>query len=165
MFFLKKLHNISILGYPKNGDKMKEDLELIKHIYQDSEMATFTLNELQNLIKDKDNKIKGAIEDILTTYTNFQEKSKEILQEEKELESIKMTSKVMAKMGIKKEVKGDNSDASIAKMLIEGITMGSLDMTKKIHDYQEKVEKKTMTLAKSFLKFQEESIEKLKKFL
>lgn len=144
---------------------MKEDLELIKHIYQDSEMATFTLNELQNSIKDKDNKIKGAIEDILTTYTNFQEKSKEILQEEKELESIKMTSKVMAKMGIKKEVKGDNSDASIAKMLIEGITMGSLDMTKKIHDYQEKVEKKTMTLAKSFLKFQEESIEKLKKFL
>jgi len=50
-------------------------------------------------------------------------------------------------------------------MLIEGITMGSVDMTKKIHSYQENVDKKTLILAKDFLNFQEEAIEKLKKFL
>ena len=73
--------------------------------------------------------------------------------------------KMMAKMGIKKEVMMDNSDSAIAKMLIEGLTMGSLEMHTKIKDYEKEVEKETVSLAKDFLKFQEEQMENLKKYL
>jgi len=119
---------------------MKEDFELAEHILKNSEMSVFTLNEVLE--------------------------AKTILEKEhQEIDTTSIGAKMMAKMGIKKEVKCDNSDASIASMLIEGITMGSVDMTKKIHSYQENVDKKTLILAKDFLKFQEEAIEKLKKFL
>ena len=50
-------------------------------------------------------------------------------------------------------------------MLIEGLTMGSLEIESKIKDYEKKVERDTLKLAKDFLKFQEQEIETLKKYL
>ena len=37
---------------------MKENYELMEHIYKDAEMAVYTLTTLTNDLKDKDNKIK-----------------------------------------------------------------------------------------------------------
>ena len=76
-----------------------------------------------------------------------------------------MMAKTGAKMGIKMEVKKDNSDSSIADMLIKGISMGSIDMEKKIKDYEGEVDKKELKFAKSFLSFQQDVVENLKKFL
>ncbi len=70
-----------------------------------------------------------------------------------------------AKMGIKKEVKSDNSDAAIADMLIKGISMGSIDIEKRITNYKEVVNKKYLDFASEFLKFQQKTIEELKTFL
>ena len=74
-------------------------------------------------------------------------------------------SKLMASMGIQKEVKGDNSDAAMAEMLIQGISMGSIEMEKQVKNYKDRVDKDDMKLAKKFLKFQEKAIEELKKYL
>ena len=68
-------------------------------------------------------------------------------------------------MGIKKEVNSDNSDSSIADMLIKGVSMGSIDMDKKINDYKEDVGKDELKFAKDFYKFQQDVITNLKKFL
>ena len=73
--------------------------------------------------------------------------------------------KMGSSLGIKKEVISDNSDASIADMLIKGISMGTLDMEKKISQYDEIADKKTIKLAKEFLEFQNETINSLKKYL
>lgn len=43
---------------------MKENCELLEHIYKDSEMASYTLTKLIRNLKDKDNKIKKDLEDI-----------------------------------------------------------------------------------------------------
>lgn len=74
-------------------------------------------------------------------------------------------SKMMANVEIKKEVKNDNSDSSIASMLIQGISMGSLDMEEKINAYDKDVNKEQLNFAKKFLKFQEKAISDLKTFL
>ena len=71
----------------------------------------------------------------------------------------------MSSMGISHEVKSDNSDASISHMLTEGITMGIVDMETKIKNYKDKVEKDIMKLAKEFLKFQQDELEKLKEYM
>lgn len=70
-----------------------------------------------------------------------------------------------ASMGIGKEVRSDNSDSSIADMLIKGISMGTLDMQKKIAEVGKKVGKKELKFANKFLEFQKEIVEELKKFL
>lgn len=145
---------------------MKTENELLQHIYQNASMATFTLTKLLENLKEKDNKIKDATEDILKEYEQFAKTSKQLLQEQKIIpQEESMMAKMGASMGIKKEVINDNSDASMAEMLIQGISMGSLEMQKKIKAYEKKIDEETLKLAKSFLKFQENAIEKLKKYL
>jgi len=68
-------------------------------------------------------------------------------------------------MGISKEVKDDNSDSAIADMVIQGISMGSIEMEKKIAAYKDQIDKEYLSIARDFLKFQQKTINDLKKFL
>lgn len=145
---------------------MDENLELLEIIYKNCDMSCITLEKLLVELKEKDNKIKKKIEEILKDYEKFLNNSKKHLKDyNAPLEKNSMIAKVGAKMGIKKEVKCDNSDAAIADMLIKGITMGSIDIDKAITNYQDIVNKKYLEFAKEFLKFQQETIEQLKQFL
>lgn len=148
------------------SDYMDENLELLEHIYKDCDMSCITLEKLLTELKEKDNKIKKKVEEILKDYEKFLKTSKKHLKDyNAPLEENSMMAKMGAKMGIKKEVKCDNSDAAIADMLIKGITMGTIDMEKKINNYQEIVNKKYLEFAKEFLAFQQETIDQLKIYL
>lgn len=145
---------------------MKENHELILHIYKDSEMASYTLTKLLEDLKDRDNKIKKAIEDILKDYESFEVKAKKYLKKSKtEISETGLFDKMMAKMGIRKEVMDDNSDSKIADLLIKGVSMGTIDMEKKIKDYEKESDSKEISFAKDFLKFQEKTIDILKSYL
>ncbi len=145
---------------------MSENIELYKHILKDCDMAKYTITLLLADLKQKDNKIKRAVEDILLKYNQFYDETKEyLLKHNATLAENGLLSKMGAGMGIKKEVKNDNSDSSIAEMLIQGISMGSLDMEKKLSTYEKDVDKDQLKFAKEFLKFQEYAINELKRFL
>ncbi len=145
---------------------MDENLELLEYIYKDSDMSVITLEKLLQELNDKDNKIKKKTEEILKSYEYFLSKSKKLLNKfDSPLEENSYIAKMGAKMGIKKEVKSDNSDAAIADMLIKGISMGSIDIEKRITNYKEVVNKKYLDFASEFLKFQQKTIEELKAFL
>lgn len=145
---------------------MKENYELYEHIYQDAEMACYTIEVLTKDLKDKDNKIKKILEDILKEYTSYKEKAKNFLENNnQEISEKGFGSKMMAKIGIKKEVKSDNSDSSIAEMLIQGISMGSIEIERKINSYDKEVNKDEIKFAEEFKEFQQKSISELKKYL
>ena len=145
---------------------MKENSELVLHIYQDAEMACYTISKLLVDLKEKDNKIKKTVESVLKEYEEWKQKSKKYLKHEHaEISENGMMAKMMAGMSIKKEVKSDNSDSAIADLLIQGVAMGTLSMEKKIKQYKDEVSKKELELAKDFLKFQEKTINTLKEYL
>lgn len=145
---------------------MDANLELMEHVYQDADMAILTLEELLRDLKEKDNKIKPVVEDILKGYERYLEEAKtQLLAHGEDPKDTGFMSKMGAEMGVKKEVRADNSDASIADMLIKGISMGSIDMEKKLGLYKESANKEHLKLAKQFFKFQEDNIQALKKFL
>lgn len=130
---------------------MAEKYELYEHIYKDAEMASYTLTKLICDLKNKDNKIKRILEDILKEYESWRDKAKDELKAtNQEVRETNAMSKMMANMEIKKEVKNDNSDSSIASMLIQGISMGSLDMEEKINAYDKDVNKEQLNFAKNF---------------
>lgn len=145
---------------------MDSNKELITNIYKDSEMGVFTAEQLLNFLKEKDNKIKPAIEEIYQNYQIFQKKAKEIIQkEDSKMEETGLFAKMGVNMHIKKEVEKDNSDSNIADMLIQGLSMGSIDMEKKLDTYKKEVSDEEYQLGKDFLKFQQKTIDELKKFL
>lgn len=145
---------------------MNETYELLEEVYKTAAMGRFSMMKLIEALKEKDNKIKGYLEELLEDYRNYEDQSKELLLKENiEPMEENAISKLMASMGIQKEVKGDNSDAAMAEMLIQGISMGSIEIEKQIKNYKDHVDKDDMKLAKKFLKFQEKAIEELKKYL
>lgn len=143
-----------------------ENQELLQYIYQTAEMGKYSTTELSKQLHGKDNKIKDILDDILDEYEKVYKKVKKLLEkhhiDEKETGFM---AKMSASMNMKKQVIQDNSDASMADMLIKGLTMGSLETSKKIDQYEKKVDDKVLDLAKDLHKFQEKKIEELKKFL
>lgn len=145
---------------------MDENLELLEYIYQNAEMGVFTLTKLLTLINEKENKIKKIVGEELRKYEMYLKESKKLIKKNKlDAKPNKMMNKMGASMGIKMEVKKDNSDASIAHMLTEGFTMGIVDITSKIDNYKDTVSKDILKLAKEYLKYQQGEIEVLKEYL
>lgn len=145
---------------------MNENLELLQYIYQSSEMGVLTLTNLLKELNDKENKLKKIISDELSIYEKYFKESKKVLKKNKgKIKSNSLMTKMMSKQGIKKEVSDDNSDASIAHMLIQGLTMGVVDIETKIKNFGDKADKEITKIAVDYLKFQQDEIEKLKKYL
>lgn len=145
---------------------MDVNTELLEYIYQSSEMGVVSLTNLLKDINGKENKLIPIISDELSLYEKYQKESRKLLlKRNSSIKENSMMTKMMSKMGISKEVKKDNSDAAIAHMVIEGFTMGVVDIESKIKNYKKDADKKVLKLASDYLKFQQEEIEKLKKFL
>lgn len=144
---------------------MEERLKLEMHIYEDCDMSMYSIEKLLEDLESKDNKIKDALRDILKGYKRYHSLSLKILEKyEIKPKSSGVIPKMGVSMSIKKEVVTDNSDSSIAKMMIEGIAMGKDDIDKAIKEEINALED-SIELAKDFYKFQDECITGLKKFL
>lgn len=145
---------------------MDDTQELLTYLYQDSDMALDNLTHLINKINKKDNKIKKVVEGLIKGYENYLIKIKKYMKDNNyDIQAKPLVSKMGAYMGINMEVMKDNSDSRIADMLIQGLTMGVLSVTKKIDNYKGDVDKEVIGLAKEFKDFQQEGIDYLKKYL
>jgi len=145
---------------------MNENLELLTHIYETADMGSYTITTLLNKLKDKENKIKFVLEREIKEYEKYiKEAGKQLEKNDIKPKKTSIMAKLGSNMGIMKETMKDNSDGAIAQMLVEGITMGVTVMSAKINSYKKIVDKKTLKLAKEFLKFQEDEIEMLKEFM
>jgi len=145
---------------------MDENIELLTYLYQDSDMALDNLTMLINKLNKKDNKIKKIVEGQIKGYENYLKKIKDYIKKNNyDIKSKPLVSKMGAYMGINMEVMKDNSDSRMADMLIQGFTMGVINVTKKIDTFKGDVNKDILKLAKEFKKFQELNIEMLKKYL
>ncbi len=145
---------------------MNENEEILEYIYQTSNMGMQSTKDLIISLKGKDNKIKKLLPEIEKNYEKYSKETEKLLNK-KDLKAkpIGMMAKVMSKMNINKEMINDNSDSNIADMLIQGLTMGNLELTKHIDNYAKTADKKVLDIAKSLRKFGEEYIEKLKVYL
>lgn len=145
---------------------MKENNELLLHIYQTADMGEKSTTKLINLLKNKDNKIKNILEDELKQYEEIKTKAEKYLRKNKiDPKTLGMMAEVMADLEMKMQVMKDNSDSKIATLLTEGFTMGTIEMNKKIDVYSKDTDKEIINLANNLLKFQEKEIEKLKEYL
>lgn len=145
---------------------MNENNELMNAIYKSAEMGVYTTNNLLSTLEKKENKIKHVLECELKEYEKFLKISENYLEK---YDVTPKGSSIMAKMGsdfgIAFETLKDNSDPAIAQMLIEGFTMGVVDMESKIEKFKSTCKSENIKVANNFLKFQQNEIEKLKSFM
>ena len=149
-----------------NNVNKNENLELLEYLYKNSEMGISTLTKMLSELKDKENKIKLWASETIKEYEKYYKEIKDLIKKYKvNIKGNSMFSKMGANMGIKMEVIKDNSDSAMAHMIIEGVTMGLVDIETKIKNFSDVCDKKILNLANSYKDSLNNQIETLKKYL
>lgn len=142
---------------------MENNIELLNYIYQNAEMGKKSTEYLVEICEDDE--LKKVLESQLNDYTRVfniaDSKIKNANEDPKELSAL---SKISTDIMLNLKTITDKSPSHISEMMIQGSTMGIIDITKKLNEYGD-ASKEILDLGKDLLKFQEEKVEEFKKFL
>ena len=144
---------------------MSAQCEIAAKIYKNMKMGSDSIAKL--LDKVADGQFKSAMMKQLNGYESFAAKAKMMLADNgKEAKEENPMTKFWATVGMKMNTLMDSSVSHIAEMMIEGSTMGITDTTKIINEYESKPEcKDAVALARDIVRFEQDNIEIMKKYL
>ena len=145
---------------------MTERNEFITYLYEICDMGVRSTKTLVDIIKDKENKIINLLNDELDEYEVLLKRVKKLLKSQ----GIKEPNPgILQNIGINAsmhmELMADNSDVRIAEMLIQGYTMGNLELKKKYNKYKESITSEEEDIVDEIKKIQDKNIKILKKYL
>ncbi len=142
---------------------MDGNAELLNYIHQNSEMGQETIKQLTSIVNHAGFKkiLESQLHEYEKIFNASDEKLKAAHKEAKEIGPFKKTS---AHVMINLQTMKDKTPSHISEMLIQGSTMGIVDMTKKLKEYQE-ADQEILDLGEKLLKFEQANIEELKRFL
>lgn len=145
---------------------MDENKEFLTYLYQTVQMGISSTTQLLRLLNNRENKIVKLLEDELKEYETALKKTEELM-EKKDIstKNIPPIAKISSKLSINMNIAKDNSDSKIADMLIQGSTMGILEITRKLKKYKTSIDKDISKLAEEINMFQNKNIKKLQKYL
>ena len=143
---------------------MSKDLEMLSVIYQNAEMGKDTITHLIEITDSVD--FRKRLEAQLIEYQGIFDRADQAIQQQKKtVEGIGPFAKISSYMMINFKTLADKSPSHSAEMMIQGSTMGIVDMTKKIKELQSEVSPEVLKLAEKLLKTEQSNVEEMKKFL
>lgn len=147
----------------QNTNKTTKDF--LDSLYKNVKMGADSIIDL--LPKVSDTSMREELTAELEHYEKFAKDIRQLLfdmGEEPKEESF-MT-KAMTKMGISFNTMMDSTVSHIADIMIQGATMGVTDTTKLVREHENTAcSEAALSLARETIRYEEESIERLKKFL
>jgi hypothetical protein len=135
----------------------------VSYIHQNAEMGKDTINQLIGISQDEEYKkmLKSQLKEYKMIYDSTDGKLKELNKESKD---INVFSKVTTYAMVNLKTLGDKSPSHISEMLIQGSTMGIVDLTKKLKEYAT-ADKEVRTIANKLLQLEQNNVEECKKYL
>jgi len=142
---------------------MDGNVELLNYIHQNSEMGQDTIKQLVGISKDEEYKkmLQSQLEEYKMIYDTTDEKIKEL---NKQAKDINVFSKASTYFMVNLNTLVNKTPSHISEMLIQGSTMGIIDITKKIKEYPN-ADKEILDLANKLLKLEQNNVEECKKYL
>lgn len=142
---------------------MDANVEFLNYIHQNAQMGQDTLKQLIGITKDEE--YKKMLQSQFNEYKNiFDLAENKLKQYNKEAKDINIFSKVSTYIMINLNTLTNKTSSHISEMLIQGSTMGIVDITKKIKEYPQ-ADKEIVDLANKLLAFEQSNVEECKKFL
>lgn len=145
---------------------MDNRVEFLEYLYQICEMGVTSTTSLLKKVESKENKITTLLEDELNEYKKLYKEVSDIFKSRgiKEPKAGILTN-FGVEMSMNMEIMKDNSDTKLAEMLIQGYTMGNLELKKKYNKYKDIMTKEEKDIADRIKMIQDKNIKKLKKYL
>ncbi|HEY9059729.1 MAG TPA: hypothetical protein VIO64_04380 [Pseudobacteroides sp.] len=142
---------------------MDENVELLNYIHQNAEMGRDTLEQLLGISKNEE--FKEILRSQLDEYKLIDNMTKEKLAAfDKEPKDIGAVTKARTYIAINVKTLTDKSPSHISEMLIQGSTMGIIDITKKMKEHKD-ADKEIVDLANKLLAFEQRNVDECKKYL
>lgn len=142
---------------------MDKDLEFLNFIYQNSEMGKSTIHQLLSIVTDTP--FHNMLQSQKREYDEINNIAQTKIEEaQKESKGISPFSKLQSYIMINLNTMVNHTPSHIAEMMIQGSTMGIVDITKNLKKY-DSADKSIIKLGERLLKFEQENIEELKKYL
>jgi len=143
--------------------KMDIDLEFLNYIYQNAEMGKNTIRQLINIVDDTS--FKQKLDSQLKEYNEIFDIAHNKTEEAKKAsKGIAGFTKLTTYFMININTLINKSPSHVAEMIIQGSTMGIIDVTKKLKEYKD-AHKEIIALAQMLLTFEQQNVEEMKKFL
>jgi hypothetical protein len=143
---------------------MDSNSELLTYIHQNAEMGKDTLNQLIGITKD--NSFKSLLQSQFDEYNMINNTTEQKLRaRDKEPKDINPLIKAQSYISINLNTLANKKPSHISEMIIQGSTMGVIDITKKIKDYGPTADQDVLDLANTLLSFEQRNIEECKKYL
>lgn len=142
---------------------MNGNTELLNFVYQNAQMGTVTINQLNGIVENGN--FKRHLDRQLKGYQAMEKEAAELLEangcDEKGLSTFE---KVRTYLMIDLQTLTDKSAAHIAEMMMIGSNMGVINAIKNRRKYDD-AEKNILGLMERLQRFEEDNIQELKNFL
>lgn len=147
----------------KECEVMNGNAELLNFVYQNSEMGVDTIGKLKEIVVDDD--FRKYLESQFNEYKLIHDQARKLLNENGyDEKGIGTLEKIRTYLMLNMQTLVDKTSSHIAEMLIIGSNMGIINAVKNIKKY-DKAESSILRLMERLLKFEENNIQQLKKFL
>lgn len=138
--------------------------ELLNFVYQNSQMGVDTITQLLEIAEDGD--FKDHLHAQLKEYRQIHDKAAQMLEANGfNEEGLSAFEKIRTYLMINFQTLSDDSTSHIAEMLMVGSNMGVIDAIKNIRKYKGLVEADILDLMEHLKKFEENNVERFKKYL
>ena len=140
----------------------QDEAALLQAVHTTAEMGKNTLGEL--LSRSKDPAFSDRIRKQQQTYEQAAAEARTRLLQGGVTPEKKPLSNAMAAMGLRMNTLLDNSSSHMAQRMIEGSTMGIVELQQQLNSHP-RAEGEARRLAEKLLAFEEKSVEELKRCL
>ena len=142
---------------------MNKNVEMLNYIFQNVQMGTDSVNTILPDVKDENMRNDLVVQ--LKEYGSLARRAEQLLGEYGEkAKDNNVFKKAMTETMAKINSMTDSSSSHIAEMMINGATMGVIDMTKKLREYNT-VDSAVHSLGEDVVKFEENTVTKMKNYL
>lgn len=143
---------------------MPENTELLQFVHKNAEMGKGTIPKVLELVKEP--KLRQVLSRQLTEYGDIAARAATAIRRRGgQPEDPGQLSEAMSGLALRAKTMGDRSPSHIAEMMIQGSTMGTVQMTRRIHGLKDRGDQEAIGLAEQLLKTEESNIQQLKGFL
>lgn len=144
---------------------MNANIEMLNYIYKNAQMGQNSINHLLEIIKD-DSKFKNLLNSQFNEYKAIFDESEKALKEHGyEPKGNSTIQKFETYMMIDMKTLTNKTPDHVAEMLIQGSTMGVIQITRRLKDYTGSIDKNVQRLAEKLLSTEQHNVEECRKFL
>ncbi len=143
---------------------MEEDRELLKFIHKNAAMGVGTLPQALSLPESRP--MTQELQDQLGEYRAIAAQSQAYAKAHNQtLRGPGSMALMMSGLMLRADSFLEGSSSRLAERMIQGSTMGTVEMTRRLHQYQGQADPELLALGERLLRTEEQNIQQMKRYL